>query len=286
MRLDDAPNVFDGQVCLARDLLLRIAPSLHAFYVMQQIDRPMLAPGNVLDQAHDKAIFVGCLDRRGRESRLDRGPVCFQPALPADQIESLAVGAGLRMTVIGRLRPSWPMFRTMPSKTLRLRARGLIHRDLVERDLLDLRCGLPASSSQASQCAPARPSRRVGQACRSGRSRGPAHCVRLAELAARAGRCVAGCSSPGLAWFSRSIRRATMTSGDKPVSNRICHRKVPAAVSWHRAMQRATVNSSLTVSSSLRWSCATRPPMCAMLDDGFGDDVRQQGREAARLISI
>ncbi len=54
-----------------------------------------------------------------------------------------------------------------------------------------------------------------------------------------------------MAWFSRSIRTATTTSGFKLVSKRICQRSVPAAVAWQRATEMETVNSLLTDKSSL-----------------------------------
>ena len=40
---------------------------LHALYIMQEVDRPMLAPGDVLRQAHDQRFFGCRLDHEGRD---------------------------------------------------------------------------------------------------------------------------------------------------------------------------------------------------------------------------
>jgi hypothetical protein len=62
-------GLLDREVCLFGDLFFGMAPSLHAFYVVEQIDRPMLSTSDVLDQAHHEALFV----RRLHNESLDAG---------------------------------------------------------------------------------------------------------------------------------------------------------------------------------------------------------------------
>jgi hypothetical protein len=49
---------------------ITVASLLQAFYVMEQIDRTMLSPREVLDQTHHHAIFGVGLDDEGRNFAL------------------------------------------------------------------------------------------------------------------------------------------------------------------------------------------------------------------------
>ena len=45
----DAPDIFQGEIRLAVNLGIVIAASLHPLDIVEQVDRTMLAPGEILD---------------------------------------------------------------------------------------------------------------------------------------------------------------------------------------------------------------------------------------------
>ena len=87
----DASNVFDGQVSLRCDLLLRVTPPLHAFDVVQQINGPVLAAGEVFHQAHDQAVLGISIDDEGWNLVLSEHLIGFQTALTTDKIVSRTI---------------------------------------------------------------------------------------------------------------------------------------------------------------------------------------------------
>ena len=63
----DAFDVFERQASLPRDLGFLIAAPLQALDVVEEVDGAMLAPGEILHQAHDEAILGFGLDDDGRD---------------------------------------------------------------------------------------------------------------------------------------------------------------------------------------------------------------------------
>ncbi len=93
---------------------------------MKQIDGAMLTTGEVLDQAHDQAVFGVGVDDEGRNLALAKCLIGFQPTLTADQVVARTICIVPTVTVIGRFRPSSAMFDTISLKIFLFRTRGLI----------------------------------------------------------------------------------------------------------------------------------------------------------------
>jgi hypothetical protein len=86
----------------------------------------MLTPRNVLNQAHNEAVFFcGVYDECGNLS-LSQFPVGFQTALTADQIVSRAVGGGPLRYGDGSLEAKLLDVPDNTLKGLRLRTRGFV----------------------------------------------------------------------------------------------------------------------------------------------------------------
>ena len=93
----------------------------------KQIDGAVLTAREVLDQAHDQAVFGVGLDDEGRNLALAERLIRFQPALAAHEVVSRPVG------IIPTRDGDWPfsgpssaMFATISLNIFLLRTRGLI----------------------------------------------------------------------------------------------------------------------------------------------------------------
>jgi hypothetical protein len=53
---------------------------------MDQLQRPMLTPCQILDEAHDVAVLFGRLDHEGRDFGFPQRNKCFEPALSAHEV--------------------------------------------------------------------------------------------------------------------------------------------------------------------------------------------------------
>ena len=89
-----APNVRSIEIGLARDLAFAVAPLAQVPDLLDQLELAMLAPGDVLDQAHQHAVLFAGLDDDRRNLVLPERLVGFETTLTADQIVPLlAVGS-------------------------------------------------------------------------------------------------------------------------------------------------------------------------------------------------
>jgi hypothetical protein len=85
----EAADVFRIEIGLARDLGLIVAALAEVADLLNQLDLAVLAPGNVLDQAHDHAVLFAGLDHERRDLALAQRLVSFEATLTADQIVML-----------------------------------------------------------------------------------------------------------------------------------------------------------------------------------------------------
>src|SRR5690349_1891576 len=53
-----ATHILERKTRLARDVGFIVASLLQPLDVVQQVDRPVWAPGKILNQAHDHAVFL------------------------------------------------------------------------------------------------------------------------------------------------------------------------------------------------------------------------------------
>src|SRR5665647_3248762 len=88
---NNASNIFNGQIRLAGDCSVAVAPTLQTFYVVEQVDCTVLAAGKVLHQAHHKAVLSVGLDDKGRYLALAEHLICLKSPLAADEVVTRAV---------------------------------------------------------------------------------------------------------------------------------------------------------------------------------------------------
>ena len=74
-----------------RYLALAVSTTAERTDVLQQVNRPMLAPCTIFDKAHDKAITFLSLNYNSRDLRLAELHECFDPSLSANEIIACGV---------------------------------------------------------------------------------------------------------------------------------------------------------------------------------------------------
>ena len=121
----DRPYIIGRETCFLGNLAIRMTALPHSDYILKEIDRLMLTPGAVLNQARHKTVFgIGGDNQRGHLSLAELAER-FQPALPDKPDRTDGPSAPCRdVTVIGRLSPMSEMLSTIPLKTFLLRRRG------------------------------------------------------------------------------------------------------------------------------------------------------------------
>src|SRR6267378_2875194 len=85
-KANDSLDVFNGETGFSGNLGLIVAATLKTLDVMEQVDGPMLAPGKVFDQTHDRAIFGIGVDNESGNLGLAKCLIGFEPALATDQV--------------------------------------------------------------------------------------------------------------------------------------------------------------------------------------------------------
>jgi hypothetical protein len=123
-------------------LLDRIATPLHGLYVLKEIERAVLPPRDVLDQAHDKRFFRRSLDHQGGDFRLTEELERFDAPLAAHKIKSFSITAPLSDHSDRPLEPKLGNTPHDPFEDLAVSLAGIDHRDPVDRHKLYLRDGL------------------------------------------------------------------------------------------------------------------------------------------------
>src|SRR6185312_13153838 len=63
----------------------------------QQVNRTMLAPSAILDEAHDRTVFAGGIDDDRGDLSLAKGLVGLEPALATDEVIAHLAVAGLAL---------------------------------------------------------------------------------------------------------------------------------------------------------------------------------------------
>ena len=138
-KLDHASDVLHGQVRLSGDLRFRVAPQFHSFDIVQQVERTVLSPRNVLDKAHHQAVLFARLDNDSGDLRMAKGAVRLEPALAADKIELPGRSAGLGDDRYRSLEAQVLDAPHDPLEGLPVSGAGVGDGYLVERDLDDVR---------------------------------------------------------------------------------------------------------------------------------------------------
>ena len=114
--------------------------TLHAAYVLQEVDRAMLTPCTILDQAGHQAIFWVSGNYQRRDIGLAQRFIRFESTLPADKIVR-------RITRLGTAGDSYGFFQTQLTNVLDHLAETapaayarINNGDQVDRDHFDALC--------------------------------------------------------------------------------------------------------------------------------------------------
>ena len=78
-------RIGEGKPRLVGDLMVRISPVAQDGDVLQQLQRTLLAAGDVLDHAAQKAFGLARIHDDGRDVGFPKGDISLHPALTADQ---------------------------------------------------------------------------------------------------------------------------------------------------------------------------------------------------------
>src|ERR1700733_710810 len=87
----DGINIFGTKIDFRRNLRMGISALLERADLADKFQGTVLAPGQVLDQAHNEAIFLGYLDYNRRDFGLPERDECFQAPLTADEVVATVV---------------------------------------------------------------------------------------------------------------------------------------------------------------------------------------------------
>ena len=79
-------DIFDANADLWRNFAIAISATTQSADVLQKVDRSMLSPGAVLNEAHDQAITFFGLNYNGRDFRLTELDERFDSTLAANKI--------------------------------------------------------------------------------------------------------------------------------------------------------------------------------------------------------
>src|SRR5271170_2207127 len=90
--MDDCYNIGFVNANLARDIAAVVTPRLKITNFAQQFHWADLASSDILDQAHQKTILLGCFSNDGRDFRLSQSKKCFESALTAYEVVFFTVG--------------------------------------------------------------------------------------------------------------------------------------------------------------------------------------------------
>src|SRR4051794_35187998 len=87
----DPSDVFDCKAGFASNRDIVVSPLFHTPDVVQQVDRTVLAPREVLDETHHQAVLSVGLHHESRNYELAEGLIRFEPALTAYEVVPQAV---------------------------------------------------------------------------------------------------------------------------------------------------------------------------------------------------
>ena len=133
----NAAHIFECETRLSSDSGQAVTAFAHAANILQEVDRAVLAPRAVLDQAGDEAVFCVCRDDEGGHLLLTERLIGFQSTLSAHEVVEGTIGFDPACD------RDWPLEADLGNAVHDLREPTLVARprvhdcDPVERDPFD-----------------------------------------------------------------------------------------------------------------------------------------------------